>query len=256
MVTPTVTPDADESIEVLDSPDPDVDEGLPEPSEGADDTGSDQETSDSLAGDVVGTTAEAPIAEPTVAPVEPAAPQVDQRALDELYQRREMEVQQQWKDKVGRQARQYEQRLVDSGYMPEQAREQARRYIQQEQKTRQQEKEASDLVGFVEGRQAAAMHYLEKHGLANKQMIADMRALQQANTPVEMEKEAKRMKRERALMAENARLKQNRVAPQTFDNSQGAAEASTNDQRLLDAYNGGDRSEAAVRAARRLALGA
>jgi hypothetical protein len=140
--------------------------------------------------------------------------------------------------------------------MPDQAREQARRYIQQEQKTRQQEKESSDLVGFVEGRQAAAMHYLEKHGLANKQIIADMRALQQANTPVEMEKEAQRMKRERALVAENARLKQNRVAPQTFDNSQGAAEASTNDQRLLDAYNGGDRSEAAVRAARRLALGA
>jgi hypothetical protein len=45
------------------------------------------------------------------------------------------------------------------------------------------------------------------------------------------------------------------VPPQTFDNSQGAAEATSNQDRLLEAYNNGDRSEAAVRAARRLALG-
>ena len=86
-------------------------------------------------------------------------------------------------------------------------------------------------------------------------MLADFRALQATDTPAAMEKEAKRMKDDRALRAENARLKQGTVPPQTFDNSQGAAEATSNDQRLLDAYNTGDRSDAAVRAARRLALG-
>ena len=70
-----------------------------------------------------------------------------------------------------------------------------------------------------------------------------------------MEKEANRMKRERALLAENARLKQGRVAPQTFDNSQGSAEVTTNQDRLLEAYINGDRSEAAVKAARFLTLG-
>jgi hypothetical protein len=78
-----------------------------------------------------------------------------------------------------------------------------------------------------------------------------LRALQQTGTPAEMEKEAKRMKEDRALRAENARLKQGQVPAQTFDNSQGAAEATSNDARLLQAYIDGDRSEAATAAVRR-----
>ena len=111
------------------------------------------------------------------------------------------------------------------------------------------------MIQYVQGKQQAAVHFMKKHGLANKQMLDDFVALQQANTPVEMEREAQRMKRERALIAENARLKQGRVAPQTFDNSQGAAEVTSNQDRLLEAYINGDRSEAAVKAAQRLAMG-
>jgi hypothetical protein len=185
----------------------------------------------------------------------PAAPQVDQKALEELQQRRTAEQERTWREQVGRQARSYEQKLQEAGYMPDQARDQARRYVQQEQKFRKQDEEAAKMIGHIQGRQAAAVHFLKKHGLADKQMLADLMALQQANSPAEMEKEAQRMKNDRALRAENARLKQGRVAPQAFDNSQGAAEASSNDNRLLDAYNNGDRSEAAIRAARRLALG-
>jgi hypothetical protein len=192
---------------------------------------------------------------PTAQPTPPTAPPVDQRAINELHQRRAYDVQQQWQQSVGKQAREYEQKLQEGGYMPEQARDQARRYVQQEQKFRKQEQDAAEMMGFIEGRQQAAIHFLEKHGLANKQMLADLRSLQQTDTPAAMEKEAKRMKDDRALRAENARLKQGTVPPQTFDNSQGAAEATSNDQRLLDAYNNGDRSDVAVRAARRLALG-
>jgi hypothetical protein len=188
-------------------------------------------------------------------PPPPATPQVDQRAIQELQQHRATEQERTWRDQVGRQARSYEQQLQEAGYMPEQARDQAKRYVQQEQKFRKQEEESANMVGYVQGRQSAAVHFMKKHGLANKQMLDDLMALQQTNSPAEMEKEAQRMKNDRALRSENARLKQGRVAPQAFDNSQGAAEASSNDNRLLDAYNNGDRSEAAVRAARRLALG-
>ena len=193
-----------------------------------------------------------PVAEPPPAqPPPPTAPPVDQRAIDELRQRRSQDLQRQWQESVGKQARSYEQRLQEAGYMPEQARDQARRYVQQEQKFRKQEQEAAEMVGFIEGRQMASIHFLEKHGLANKQMVADLRALQQTDTPAAMEKEAKRMKDDRALRAENARLKQGTVPPQTFDNSQGAAEATSNDARLLQAYIDGDRSEAATSAVRR-----
>ena len=193
--------------------------------------------------------------EPEAVRQPPQQPQVDQKAINELRQRREADSEREWKESVGQRARSYEQSLVESGYMTEQARDQARRYIQQEQKFRKQERETSDMVGFVEGRHAAAQHFLKKYGLASQQMLEDYSALQSANTPDAMEKEAKRMKRERSLVAENTRLKQGRVTPQTFDNSQGSAEVTTNQDRLLDAYINGDRSEAAVKAARRLFSG-
>jgi len=184
------------------------------------------------------------------------SPQANQAALDELQQRRNSDGEREWRAEVSRKARTYESRLQEAGYMPEQARDQARRYVQQEQAFRSQETEAATMIGHIQGRQMAAVHFMRKHGLANQQMLDDFMALQQAPTPAEMEREARRMKTERSLRAENTRLKQGRVAPQAFDNSQGAADASSSDQRLLEAYNNGDRSEAVVRAARRLALGA
>ena len=196
--------------------------------------------------------------QPVQQPVQQQAPQVDEQtlqAINELQQRKEADIKREWEQAVGQRARSYERQLNEAGYMPEQSRDQARRYIQQEQKFRKQEKETSDMLGYVEGRQAAAVHYMKKHGLANQQMLDDLIALQRTTSPDAMEKEANRMKRERALLAENARLKQGRVAPQTFDNSQGSAEVTTNQDRLLERYINGDRSEAAVKAARFLTLG-
>lgn len=77
---------------------------------------------------------------------------------------------------------------------------------------------------------------MKQHGLADKQMLDTFSQLQMAETPLQMEQEAKRISETRALRAENARLKQGRVAPQTFDNSQGSAEVTTNQDRLLEAY--------------------
>jgi hypothetical protein len=228
--------------------DPDVDVGLPTIPE---ETETEVDTATEVAPPE---TVEEPssVLENTTAPQQPpSAPPVDQQAINELHERRAQDVQRQWQDSVGKQAQSYKQRLEEAGYMPEQARDQARRYVQQEQKFRKQEQEAAEMVGFIEGRQRAAIHFMEKHGLANKQMISDFIALQQTETPVAMEKEAKRMKDDRALRAENARLKQGTVPPQTFDNSQGAAEATSNDARLLQAYIDGDRSEAATSAVKR-----
>ena len=251
MVMPA-EPEIIEEVQIdSDEVDSDVDAGLPPL---PDETDTDDGTTEPAYPEPVG--APSSVVENAPAPQQPPpAPPVDQQAINELHQRRAQDVQRQWQESVGKQARAYEQKLQEVGYMPEQARDQARRYVQQEQKFRKQEQEAASMVGFIEGRQQAAMHFMEKHGLANKQMIADFRALQATDTPAAMEKEAKRMKDDRALRAENARLKQGTVPPQTFDNSQGAAEATSNDQRLLDAYNNGDRSDASVRAARKLALG-
>ena len=255
MVTPAQPQEVDQTIEFVESPDTDVDTDVSSVVEETNTTDTTEATDTEVTSTPVDTPPAEPVATATEEPPTPAAPQVDQAALDELKQRREAEQNQKWRDQLGQQARTYQQQLTEAGYLPEQAREQARRYIQTEQRVRQQEQESAQMLGFVEGRQAAATHFMKKHGLATQQMLDDLLALQRANTPAEMEQEAKRIKEHRDLRSENTRLKQGQVPPQTFDNSQGAAEATSNDQRLLDAYNNGDRSEAAVKAARRFAFG-
>ena len=188
---------------------------------------------------------------PPEPPPAPPPPPIDQQSLEELQRLKAAKAEKEWRDQLGRQAREYEQDLQNRGYLPDQARDQARRYIQGQQQVRQQRQEAAEIVGFLEGRQQAAIHFMKENGLATEQMLNDLASLQRANSPDEMKREAQRMKRERALIAENARLKQGLVQPQSFDNSQGAAEAQPNDARLLDAYINGDRSEAAIRAVER-----
>ena len=260
MVTSTIPEEENSQISYLDEPDADVDAGLPPLSDGdAEDAPAEAPAEDTPASD---TPVEAPAGELQAAPsAPPESPQPGQKVmspeqqqqLNELHQRRSAEEAQRWRDQIGQTARGYEQTLTQQGYTPAMARDQARRYVQQEQKFRQQDEESANLLGFVEGRQMAAMHFLEKEGLADKQMIADMRALQQTNSPAEMEKEARRIKQERELRAENARLKQGQVPAQAFDNSQGSAQASaSSDQRLMDAYINGDRSQAAIDAVKRV----
>ena len=194
-----------------------------------------------------------PAEEPMVVPT--PQPQVGPEAVDELMKRRQADSQRQWEQQVLQRAKQLEQRAQDQGTDPQSARQVARQYVTHQKELRDQESKAMDLVGFVEGRANAAMHFAQKHKLVNKQALEDIQTLLKFRTPPEMELEARRMSQLRSQAAEIAQLKQGRVAPQTFDNSQGAAEATSNDQRLLDAYNNGDRSDAAVRAARRLAFG-
>jgi len=251
--------EADDTISVIEPVEQDTDVAEPEaPTEVEPEAVSTEDapvvTEGQVDASVTTGTQKAPQQTPQQAPAQPA-PQVDQKSIDELRRYQQADVQREWNDRVGKTARAYEQQLNDAGYMPEQARDQARRYIQQEQRFRKQEQDAANMVGWIQGKQTAAVHFMKQHGLASKQMLDDLMALQAANTPDDMEREAQRMKRERALIAENARLKQGRVAPQTFDNSQGSAEATSNQDRLLDAYIAGDRSDAAVKAAQRLSMG-
>ena len=144
---------------------------------------------------------------------------------------------------------------MEQGHDQRTARQFAGDHVRHQKELRDQETKALDLIGFVEGRQNAAMHFAQKHKLIPKQVIEDIQALNAARNPQEMEREAKRMAQTRSQTAEITRLKQGQVPPQTFDNSQGSAEVTTNQSRLLDAYINGDRSDAAVKAARRLNFG-
>ena len=178
-----------------------------------------------------------------------------EQELMELQRHRQANAQKEWQQNLIREAQAVERRAQEQGADPQSARLVARQHLAHAQKLRQQDEKALDLVGFVEGRNNAAMNYAQKYNLLPKQALADIQALTRTRTPQEMDVEAKRIAQFRSQRAEIERLKQGRVAPQTFDNSQGSAEVTTNQDRLLDAYINGDRSEAATNAARRLHYG-
>ena len=169
--------------------------------------------------------------------------------------REQQEQVQKRRDDLGNKARSYMQQLEQKGYLPQQAEEQARMYIQNEQQKWQNEERTTEIVGNVEGRHEATLHFMHKYGLLDQNAIDTIRLLKNSADPDQMEREASRIKKDRERDAELTELRQSQVRPQTFDSSQGAAEASTSNDRLLKAYENGDRSEAAVRAARNLTLG-
>ena len=178
-----------------------------------------------------------------------------QREIDELSQRRSQEAEAQRKQQLAQKAQQNERQLLDEGMLPEQARKQTRQMLQYENRLYEQDKQAVELVQFAEGRNIAALLIGMKHGLIPKEVVDDINVLLRSQSPDGMEFEAKRMSELRQTRAEISRLKQGQVKPQTFDNSQGSAEAVNSEDRLIDAYLNGDRSEAAVQAAKRLTFG-
>jgi len=207
---------------------------------------------------VVAPTAEAaPAGAPAEEPAPPISPLPEdaQKQIDELHRMRETNAQKEWEAQTLQKARALEQRAQEQGADPQSSRQIARQYISHQREIKDRDRKSGELLGFLEGRQNAALHFAQKHKLMSKQAVDDLAALVRARSPREMELEAKRISHTRAQDAEISRLKQGQVAPQTFDNSQGSAEATSNSTRLLDAYLAGDRSQAAVAAARKLTLG-
>ena len=176
-----------------------------------------------------------------------------QAQIEELHQMKQVNAQKEWEQQVYRQAQALERRAQQQGADPQSAREIAKQHVAAQKQLRDQQNESLNLVRNVEGRREAALHFLEKHKLANKQMLDDFRALSNFNSPQDMEREAMRIAQLRQQAAEIARLKQGQVPPQAFDNSQGAAEPTSNQDRLLQEYIAGERSEAHQAAARRAA---
>ena len=176
-----------------------------------------------------------------------------QAQIEELNQMKQVNAQKEWEQQVYRQAQALERRAQQQGSDPQSAREIAKQHVAAQKQLRDQQNESLNLVRNVEGRREAALHFLEKHKLADKRMLEDFRALSNFNTPQDMEREAMRIAQLRQQAAEIARLKQGQVPPQAFDNSQGAAEPTSNQNRLLQEYIAGERTEAHQAAARRAA---
>ena len=171
---------------------------------------------------------------------EPEPVQTDIQELQRLRQANQIK---EWEQEQLKKAQAIQQEMLQRGADPESAKMVGRQYIKHEQEKRDQENKFLDALGNAEGRNNAAIHFAQKYNLIPKQAVEDVRALLQGRTPAEMDREARRIAESRATKAELQKLKQGRVTPQTFDNSQGSAEATSNNRLdLIKRYNAGDRS--------------
>ena len=194
----------------------------------------------------------APVAEEP----EPQIPTPDTSNMDNMQQRiRENEAklneyqQAQYQQQMQQQVDTYRQQLEKQGYLPDQAEQISSAWQEQQGEMARIRQEQEQYIQFVRGQAAAAEHFAKQYNLG----LEDLDQLRKYDNPQSMEEAAKDIKSRREDKAEIARLRAAQVPSQNFDNSQSSPAASNNEDRWLDRYNQGDRSEQAQAAARRAA---
>jgi len=189
-----------------------------------------------------------PTAEQPAPTPSPVASEEQQR----LIQERAELVAQQERDRTIRdlenEAIQMERNLMDQGLTQNEAQTQTQTHLEGRVKQIQQEQQYQQQIQVDQGKRNASVHFAKQYNLG----IDALARLEQAQTPTEMKAIAENMSNMAKLEKENAELKARLAPQQSFDTNTPTPAAATNEDRLLDAYLGGDRSEAATKAAAKL----
>jgi hypothetical protein len=179
-----------------------------------------------------------PAPAPPPAPPQTAVPSTAQ-ATPEMqqqlawYQQQHQQAQQQkYQEEVVKAEDQYRERLVDEGYMPDQARKLATEARGQAEYQLQQQQQYQEQLQVAQGRHAAARHYAQHYKLN----ISDLAELEKLADPASMEREAKRIVEIRDLRSKYEQVAKGRVQPQSFDSGASSASASRSRERILDDY--------------------
>ena len=203
---------------------------------------------------IEGTDSAAPVQEQPPTP----APTSDSSASDLDTQRRELETQRlqyeqtQERERVikslEQEALQMERSLTDQGIGEQDARERVYSHLQGRVSQIESENNSKQQQQVAQGKRNASVHYAKKYDLG----LDSLADLEKAATPTEMETMAKTMSTLTKQAKEIAELKARLSPNQEFDSNTPTPAAATNDDRLLDAYLAGDRSDAATAAAAKL----
>jgi hypothetical protein len=145
-------------------------------------------------------------------------------------------------------ALQMEKQLMDQGLTESDAKARTYNHLENRVQQIQQQQNLQSTVQIEQGKRNASVHFAKQYNLG----IDSLGTLEKAQTPQEMESIAKNISSMAKLERENAELKARLAPQQSFDTNTPTPAAATNDERLLDAYLGGDRSEAASKAAAKL----
>ena len=175
---------------------------------------------------------------PPTPPAAPSAVQATPEIQQQLawYQQQHKQVQQQqYQEAVVKAETDYRERLVEEGYMPDQARKLASEARGQAEYQLQQQQQYEQQLQVSQGRHNAARHYASYYKLG----ISDLGELEKLPDPASMEREAKRIAEIRDLRSKYEQVARGRVQPQSFDSGASSASASRSRERILDDYNEG-----------------
>lgn len=182
----------------------------------------------------------------------PAPTPVTSEEQQRLMQERAELIAQQERDRTIRdlenEAIQMERGLVDQGITQPEAQAQTQTHLESRVRQIEQQKQYESRVQTEQGKRNASIHFAKQYNLG----IDSLGDLEKAQSPQQMESIAKNISNVAKLEKENAELKARLAPQQSFDTNTPTPAAATNDDRLLDAYLAGDRSEAATKAAAKL----
>jgi len=182
----------------------------------------------------------------------PAPTPVTSEEQQRLMQERTELIAQQERDRTIRdlenEAVQMERGLVDQGLTQTEAQTQTQTHLEGRVRQITQQKQYESKVQIEQGKRNASIHFAKQYNLG----IDSLGDLEKAQSPQQMESIAKNISNVAKLEKENSELKARLAPQQSFDTNTPTPAAATNDDRLLDAYLAGDRSDAATKAAAKL----
>ena len=182
----------------------------------------------------------APDLPPSPAPAPPPPPpavsrtaQPDTQQQLAWYQQQHQQMQmKQYQEEVAKAELAYKERLMDEGFMPDQATRLASEARQQAEQQQALQSQHQQQLQFEQGRYNAARHYARHYKLG----ITDLEELEKLPDPSSMEREARRIAEIRDLRGKYEQVAKGRVAPAEYDSGASSAGASRSRERILDDY--------------------
>jgi hypothetical protein len=178
-----------------------------------------------------------PVPPVPLAPSVPTTPsnanQADvQQQLSWYQQQHQQQQQQKYQEEVNKAEESYRERLLDDGFMPDQAKKLASEARQQAEYQQSMQTQHQQQLQFEQGRYNAARHYARHYSLG----INELEELEKLPDPASMERESRRIAEIRDLRNKYEQVAKGRVAPAEYDSGASSAGASRSRERILDDY--------------------
>ena len=177
-------------------------------------------------------------------PVAPTRPQAEASEVQRLRMELETERSKQVVQEIDRRAEQVRQNLTSQGYTEEDAARAAEQQRQNDQSVYQTNHRAQEALQEQEAKYQSAIVFNQQFGVPIQDLLV-------YNTPASMEAAARQFQMVQQTKQQLAVAQKASVTAQVMDNGVSTASPARSEDRLLDEYNNGARTEAHIKAVQR-----